>query len=433
MALDRARLNTARGKHLLTLGPCSTWSFTDSHRSSPRPARVTKAAKSKVKATLPTIPTTSTSEAPSQSAPPTPPPNPEPIARKAAARQIRTRKASVAADVPSADERTSGDDGNELPTEEEIRMEVEGEETGVSQGSTRGKRGKGRPSRATITAARSVGRRAATVTSSAAQSDAEVEKSAYGPPTIAVDDLPALIQEVDLAANEPPSDTDQDMDAPIQPGTRTGSRARGRGRASKARVPATRSAKPKKGKVEIAQPIAAGSVSTSEAESTAQKEAEVVGHGPPTASVAASVAAIEAESSESELATDAEDGMNARTPRQQDHPIAEYVGQGAKEARAVFESLGTTAMRTTPIPLKTKNTIPRDDGAQNNPFLEKSDEVADVPLDFDLTDQQADMTVEEFLRYELQLRYNELKEKGERQIREWEERSAKAREVIAGL
>lgn len=282
-------------------------------------------------------------------------------------------------------------------------------------------------------------------TPSAPPSDAEVDESTLAPPPPenAVDDLPALIQEVDLAASEPPSDTDQDMEVAVPPSTRTGARGRGRGRASKASratATASRTAKPKKGKVSTARATAAGSASMSQAESDVEKERDIViGRGPPTASIAASVAAVEAEASESAPESSDEKSVDARTPRQRDHPIAEYIGQGAKEARAVFESLGTTAMRTTPVAVKTtKNAIPRTDDRGNNPFLETSDQMAatsatDIPVDFELTDQQANMTVEEFLRYELQLRYDELKEKGERQIRDWEERSAKAREVIVGL
>jgi hypothetical protein len=102
------------------------------------------------------------------------------------------------------------------------------------------------------------------------------------------------------------------------------------------------------------------------------------------------------------------------------------------EARAVLDTLGSTTMRTTPVPMKMKN-LPTAGDAQDNPFLEKDVQAAVAPADFELMEEQADMTVEEFLRYELGLRYEELKVKGEAQIREWEERSKKAREVIAGL
>lgn len=128
-------------------------------------------------------------------------------------------------------------------------------------------------------------------------------------------------------------------------------------------------------------------------------------------------------------------------PPPSDEHIADddYIKQAALEARAVLDNLGAASSRRTPraAPLKSVPLPPQPDASANDPFnATPSTAQGPPPLpaeDMQLTEEQADMTVEEFLRYELGLRYEELKEQGERAIAEWVERSAKARDVIAGL
>ncbi len=140
---------------------------------------------------------------------------------------------------------------------------------------------------------------------------------------------------------------------------------------------------------------------------------------------------------ETDPETDPEDP--ARTPRQQAKTAqdGEYVKQAALEARSVLDNLGATSARRTPkaLPVKQAPARPMAAPAIHDPFHASAPtpDTATPPEDLDLTDEQGEMTVEEFLRYELGLRYDELQAQGERSIAEWIERSAKAREVIAGL
>jgi hypothetical protein len=98
------------------------------------------------------------------------------------------------------------------------------------------------------------------------------------------------------------------------------------------------------------------------------------------------------------------------TPMQVDQPDPErmrMIDTGAKEARSVIESLDQAT------PTKAAD--------------------ADSTLNLSLTDDQAEMTVVEYIRAMYVAKHRAIKVDGEAKIRAWEERAKGAREVVQGM
>lgn len=98
------------------------------------------------------------------------------------------------------------------------------------------------------------------------------------------------------------------------------------------------------------------------------------------------------------------------TPMQVDQPDPErmrMIDTGAKEARSVIESLDQAT------PTKAAD--------------------ADSTRDLSLTDEQAEMTVVEYIRAMYVAKHRAIKVDGEAKIRAWEERAKGAREVVQGM
>jgi hypothetical protein len=369
---------------------------------------------------------------------------------------------SVSAERRAAEDSDAVQDGeNELPGSEEVEVIMkEVEEAVPAKPAVTGKKGKGRATKAATTRT-TRGRTTVALAASDTEPEAQpIPEQAQAGSSKAVDsdinpvdELDALVQEVDLAANDLPSETDHDMhveaEAAVGESTRSGrGGARNRGRGSKA-ARSTTTARTTKGKTaakSTAKPKAKATdtpshttVSESDVEVDADAgAATAVADTEITASVTSSLTDVGPAASASSHAADGSSYINERTPRQRDDNfLGTSVIQGALETRAVMASLGSTSLRLTPRPPKTKGMIPQAGPAGDKPFLE--DKTAGGPiessqaLEFEMTQEEGELTAADFVRYELGLRYNELYEKGQLLIADWDAAVTKSREEIEGV
>ena len=135
---------------------------------------------------------------------------------------------------------------------------------------------------------------------------------------------------------------------------------------------------------------------------------------------------------ESEAETDVNVVMHMEVDVEPREDVAErmrMIDQGAKEARSVIENLDQATPR--PKSQAPSNATPMPPLETSPPGASPEDSTVDREIS--LTDEQAEMTVVEYIRSMYVDKHRAMKSDGEAKIKLWEDRARGAREIIEGI